>query len=34
MSVRTEFWELVRQGLTVAEASLEVGVSRFAGMDW
>jgi transposase, IS30 family len=33
-SIRTEFWELVRQGLTVAEASVEVGVSRFAGMDW
>jgi IS30 family transposase len=33
-SVRTEFWELVRQGLTVAEASVEVGVSRWAGTDW
>lgn len=34
MSVRVEFWALVREGLTVAEASVEVGVSRFAGMDW
>jgi IS30 family transposase len=34
MSVRMEFWGLVREGLTVAEASVEVGVSRFAGMDW
>jgi transposase, IS30 family len=34
MSVRVEFWELVRRGRTVAEASVEVGVSRFAGMDW
>jgi transposase, IS30 family len=33
-SVRMEFWGLVRQGLTVAEASVVVGVSRFAGMDW
>lgn len=34
MSVRREFWELVRQGRTVAEAAELVGVSRFAGMDW
>jgi len=34
MSVRMEFWGLVREGLTVAEASVEVGVSRWAGMDW
>jgi transposase, IS30 family len=34
MSIRTEFWRLVREGLTVAEASVEVGVSRFAGLDW
>ena len=32
--VRIEFWELVREGLTVADASVAVGVSRFAGMDW
>lgn len=34
MSVRIEFWALVREGLSVAEASAVVGVSRFAGMDW
>ncbi|KQW96048.1 transposase [Nocardioides sp. Soil774] len=32
--VRREFWGLVREGLTVAEAAQKVGASRFAGMDW
>ena len=33
-SVRIEFWDLVREGLATADASVAVGVSRFAGMDW
>ena len=32
--VRREFWELVRRGLTAAEAAAVVGASRFAGSDW
>ena len=33
-AVRREFWEQVRQGLTVAEAAGAVGATRFSGMDW
>jgi transposase, IS30 family len=33
-SVRHRFWEQIRAGLSVADASAEVGVSRWAGRDW